>query len=118
MERDKRSTSFEDVDELERHKQSHDAETKEGAVVGSGTGSQRQGVSLLDSQTAKTPTAADGSTEEARSEREIAEGQRNDLTNALANRETLYDHRDNSEWEVNPNQTPKQTKAIRPINYV
>jgi hypothetical protein len=62
--------------------------------------------------------ATDGPMEEARDERDLVEGERNDLTNALANRATLYDHRDNSEWEVNPDQTPKPAKTIQPTEYV
>jgi hypothetical protein len=56
--------------------------------------------------------------EAARTERDLAEGQRNDHTNALGNRATLYNHMDDSELEVNPDQTPKQAKTIQPIEYV
>jgi hypothetical protein len=80
---DKCSTTFENVDELARHKQSH---------------------------------PASGSIEEIESE-ELAEAQRNDNTNDLANLTQTENYRDNF-WEVNPDQTPKTAKTIRPIDSV
>jgi len=90
-----------DASALANHRRSHGA--NEVAV----TGDPR----------ATTPYAADESTGEARNERELAEGQRNDRTNALADR-AVAQPSDNSELEVNPDQTPKQEKAIRPVEHV
>ena len=84
------STTFENVDELGKHKKSH---------LASGT-----------------PNMADASIEEIESE-DLAEEQRNDHANNLVNRILTEDHRDNF-WEVNPDQTPKQAKTIRPIDSV
>jgi len=85
------STTFGDIDELAIHKLSHGA--------------------------SGTPNMADGSFEEAESE-DLSEEQRNDRSNAISNRAELDNYRDDSECEVNPDQTPKQTKTIRPIDYV
>jgi len=93
--------SLKDANELASHSRHHG--TNEVAVKGD--------------PGATTTNAVTESNGEARNEREVAEGQRNDRTNALANRATLYNHRDNSEWEVNPDQTPKREKGIRPLEY-
>ncbi len=85
------STTFRDIDELARHKLLHAA--------------------------SGTPSMVDGSIEEAQSD-DLADAQRNDLSNDLSNRAELYNYRDGSECEVNPNQTPKTAKTIRPIDYV
>jgi hypothetical protein len=60
----------------------------------------------------------DESDEEARSERYVVEGQRNARANAQANRAEMTADRNDSECEVNPDQTPKEPKTIRPIPYV
>jgi hypothetical protein len=82
---------------------------------GSDTRTQGLQESQDDNQRATTANVTDGSNEEARARRDVVEGQRNDRTNDLANRANIDDYRDNAEWEVNPNQTPKQAKTIRPI---
>jgi len=77
------STTFEDIDELARHKLSH---------------------------------ATDESTEGVESE-DLAEEQRNDHANDLDNQTQTENYRGNF-WEVNPDQTPKLAKTIRPIDSV
>lgn len=115
------SASFRDEVELATHKKSHGANRIEDAVARSDTpdaGSQGPRESLGDNPGATAPNEADESTEEARAERDVVEGQRSDQTNDLANRANIGNYRDDSEWEVNPDQTPKPAKTIRPIPYV
>ena len=95
-------TSLKDANALASHRRSHGANE----------------VAVASNPGATTPNATDESKGEARNERELAEGQRNDRTNALANRATLYNHRDNSECEVNPDQTPRRGRTIRPGEHV
>jgi len=85
------SATFGDIDELTIHRMSHGE--------------------------SETSSITDGSFEEAESE-DLSEAQRNDRSNAISNRAELDNYRDDSEMEVNPDQTPKQTKTIRPIDYV
>jgi hypothetical protein len=100
------SASFEDVYAKTDHRRSHDLNGMEdGAVAPGNVG-------------ATAPRMASGSTEAAREERVLAEGQQNDHTNALANREVLFDYRDDSEMEVNPDQTPKLARRVQPTEYV
>jgi hypothetical protein len=118
---DRCATGFKDQDELARHKQSHEASGTEDAGARSDNPDARnQGLqgSQEDNQKATTAGIADGSNEEARAERDVVEGQLNDRTNDLSNRANIDDYRDDAEWEVNPDQTPKQAKTIRPIPYV
>jgi hypothetical protein len=94
------------------------ASRMESEVTGSGnpdTGKRALGGSLNDSPGAATPITVDGSTEEVRSQRDLVEAQQNDRANAQSNRTNVYDYRDDTQWQVNPNQTPKPTKTIRPI---
>jgi hypothetical protein len=49
--------------------------------------------------------------------KDLAEEQRNDHANDLANRTQTENYRGNF-WEVNPDQTPKVAKTIRPIDSV
>jgi hypothetical protein len=115
---DRCATGFKDIDELARHKKSHEAGIMEDEAAHSdGSDTRNQGLqeSQDDNQRATTANVTDGSNEEARARRDVVEGQRNDRTNDLANRANIDDYRDNAEWEVNPNQTPKQAKTIRPI---
>jgi hypothetical protein len=120
MQCDKCTTYFKDIDELERHKQSHEANQAEDESARSDDPDARnQGLqSQDDNQRATAANVADGSDKEAQAERDVVEGQRNDRTNDLANRANIGNYRDDAEWEVNPDQTPKQAKTIRPIPYV
>lgn len=115
------SAYFLDEVELSRHKQTHGTKNMEESVVQSAApsiGSQEPQKSRSDKPEEKSFSVRDESTEEAREERGLVEGQRNDRTNALANRASIDNYRDHSEWEVNPDQTPKQTKRVQPIDYV
>jgi hypothetical protein len=115
------ATGFKDLDELARHKQSHDARIAEQEASRSDdpdSGSLGLQESQDDNQRETTADVTNGSNEEARAERAVVEGQRNDRTNDLANRADAGNYRDDNECEVNPDQTSKQTKTIRPIPYV
>lgn len=121
MQCDRCTTRFKDIDELARHKESHEASRAEDEAAHSDNPDARdQGLieSQGDNQRATTTNVANGSNEEARAERDVVEGQRNDRTNDLSNRSNIDDYRDDAEWEVNPDQTPKQAKTIRPIPHV
>ena len=85
------SISFENIDVLARQKMSH--------------------------LVSVTPGMSDGLLEEAESE-DLAEVQQNDRSNDLANRTKLDNNREDSEWQVSPNQTLKTAKSIQPIGSV
>jgi hypothetical protein len=121
MKCDKCSTGFKEVGELAKHKLSHETGRMEDDVTQSDSphiGNHRPREGLSDILAPAPPIRLDESNEEARSERELIEGQRSDRANAQSNRAEIYNYRDESEWEVNPNQTPKQANTIRPIPYV
>jgi hypothetical protein len=110
-----------DADALANDKQTHGASRTQDAAASfdyPDTGSQRPQKSPDDNLGATTPNPSDESTEETETGREVAEEQGNDRANAEANRARLDSYRDDSEWEVNPDQTPKPAKTIRPIDYV
>ena len=118
---DRCSTGFKDVEELARHNQTHETGTVEDVLVRpdglhAGNGTPRQG--LKDILGPVPSIRLDGSEEDARSERDLTEAQRNDLANAEANRAVADDYREDSEFEVNPDQTPERAKTIRPIDSV
>jgi len=118
---DRCATGFRDVDELSRHKQSHDTGGIDERVTRPDAlhiVSQMPREGLNDVLAPMPSIRLDESSEEARSERDVTEGERNDLSNALSNRAEVPGYRDHTEWEVNPDQTPKQTKTIHPIDSV
>jgi hypothetical protein len=118
---DECATGFKDLDELAKHKQSHGASVAEHEASRSDNpdaGNRGLQEGQIDNQRATTADVAEGSNEEARAERAVVEGQRNDRTNDLANRADAGNYRDDNECQINPDQTPKQTKTIRPIPYV
>jgi len=116
---DRCTTCFKDVDELARHKQSHEtSKTDDEATRSYNSTNHGLQESQDDNQRAPTINVAEGSNEEDRTQEGVVQGQRNDLTNDLANRATIDNYRDGNEWDVNPDQTPKQAKTIRPIPYV
>jgi len=118
---DRCATGFKGVDELARHKRSHeDNKTEDEPARSDNPDAKDRGLleTQDDNQIATTANVVHGSNEEAQAGRDVVEGQRNDRTNDLANRANIGNYRDDAEWEVNPNQTPKQAKTIRPIPYV
>jgi hypothetical protein len=97
------------------------ASNLEDEAAGSGnpdTGNWILGGSLNDNPGAVIPIKLDGSAKMPRSGRDPVESQRNDRANAQSNRTNVYDYRDDTQWQVNPDQTPKPTKTIRPIALV
>jgi hypothetical protein len=118
---DRCSTGFKDVEELARHNQTHETGSVEDIVarpdgLHAGNGTPRQG--LKDILGPVPSIRLDGSEEDARSERDLTEAQRNDRANAEANRAVADDDREDSEFEVNPDQTPEGAKTIRPMDSV
>ena len=118
---DRCTTGFRDLDELMRHKQSHETGTIDDMVPRPDDlhiDRQVPRVGLNDVMAPMPSIRLDESSEDARSERDVTEGERNDLSNEESNRSEPPDFRGDTEWQVNPDQTPRQTKTVRPIDSV